>query len=315
VLKLTVTAGVISLASLFVFANPAAADPTDPGAAMIAASLQKAAYRPPVAARAQPPAHRLAAGAAADTLVFSAPPQETPEEGTRIYEPVAKFLAKVTGKPVVYRHPDNWLTYQTEMIKGSYDIVFDDPHFISWRLQNLRHNVLARLGDDHTFAVIVRKNDTQTTNLKQLIGRGICAIDPPNLGTLEVLTHYENPLRIPAIMTATSWSDVYESVALGKRCAAGILPVANLRQHDPAGLTTRVLFKTRPLPNEGFSAGPRVSPQDQARIATALLSAEAAPATEALRSFFGSQKGFVPASREEFAGLDGYLKDIRAYAH
>jgi ABC-type phosphate/phosphonate transport system substrate-binding protein len=313
VLKHTVITGIVSLFSLFVIAG-VIADPKEPGAAMVAATVQKASYSPP-ALHAQPPARRFTPAVADDVLIFSAPPQETPEEGARIYEPVAKFLARITGKRVVYRHPDNWLSYQTEMIKGGYDIIFDDPHLISWRLQNLQHNVLAQLGDDHTFAVIVRKSDTRTIGLKQLIGRGVCAIDPPNLGTLEVLAQYENPLRIPAIMTGESWNDVYQSVAVGRRCTAGILPVANLRQYDPAGLTMRVLYKTRPLPNEGFSAGPRVSPQDQARIAAALLSPEAAPATEALRSFFGAQKGFVSASRGEFAGLEDYLKDIRAYAH
>ncbi|MBI3575135.1 MAG: PhnD/SsuA/transferrin family substrate-binding protein [Gammaproteobacteria bacterium] len=114
-----------------------------------------------------------AVGADTEILTFGAPPREAYEIGREIYQPVVEYLSRVTGKRVVYRQPGNWLTYQTEMLKGGYDLVFDGPHFNSWRVSNLRHTVLAKFADEHSFAVIVRKDNAAIHDVKQLAGKKI----------------------------------------------------------------------------------------------------------------------------------------------
>ena len=104
-------------------------------------------------------------------IVFSAPPREPYEVGREIYQPIVEYLSRVTGKRVVYRQPGNWLTYQTEMLKGGYDLVFDGPHFNSWRMAHQQHNALVRYADDHIFAVIVRKDNVHINDLKQAGGQ------------------------------------------------------------------------------------------------------------------------------------------------
>lgn len=249
----------------------------------------------------------------AETLVFSAPPRETPEEGARLYRPVAEYLTRVTGRKIVYRHPQDWLSYQTEMLKGGYDIVFDGPHFNSWRASHLQHTPLARLQEEHVFAVIVRRQEQEITELRQLAGKKVCALSPPNLGTLAILSEFDNPLRQPAILNSLGWRQVYEGVVMDRRCVAGVLPVANLKKYDGGRQFTRVLFKTRALPNQAFSAGPRVPAELRALIAAALVSEEGKEATAALRAAYGAEQGLVVARKEEYAGLEHYLKDIWAF--
>src|SRR5688500_13214269 len=88
-------------------------------------------------------------GQLAGALVFTSPPRETPEEGERSYKPLVEYLSKAIGKPVVYKHPGTWGVYRTEMLAGKYDIVFDGPHFVDYRIQKLGHSAVAKLEEVH----------------------------------------------------------------------------------------------------------------------------------------------------------------------
>ncbi len=278
---------------------------------------QKASFAPAGSARERSPLETTGtAGYAGSStpLVFSAPPRESFEEGQRLYQPIAEHLSRVTGKTIVYKHPGNWLTYQTEMLKGSYDLVFDGPHLNSWRISNLQHNTLVKIADEHVFAVVVRKNDAQIKDVKQLAGKKVCGMNPPNLGTLALLSQFDNPVRQPVILDTVGWNKAYEGMVLEERCSAAILPLAKLRMLDVSGHFTKVIHKTRTLPNQALSAGPRVTREDQAKIAAALVSPEATGPTAALRTSINTSRGFVTASKEEYAGLDSYLKDSWGYS-
>jgi ABC-type phosphate/phosphonate transport system substrate-binding protein len=299
------TCGFANAASPIVSAQ--AATPTRP-------ANQKTAFAPPSGPSALAGMGSPAAAMPDDSvLTFSTPPRESAEEAAKLYQPVIEYLSRITGKTIVYKHPGNWLTYQTEMQKGAYDLVFDGPHLNSWRIANLNHNTLARLGDDHGFAVIVRK-DSFANDLKHLAGQKICGMNPPNLGTLAVLAEFNNPMRQPFLLDTVGWNKVYEGVVMDKRCSAGIVPIGNLKRLDTVGAFTKVIHRTRAMPNQAFSAGPKVARDTQARIASALTSVEGQAATAALRAAYGSEKGFVAATREEYAGLDSYLKDSWGYA-
>ena len=244
-------------------------------------------------------------------LVFSAPPREASEEAKHLYEPIAQYFSRVLGRKVEYRHPKSWLTYQNEMAKGEYDIVFDGPHFNSWRISRLQHNTLVKLADEHAFVVVKRRDNSQVTSLKNLNGKKICGMGSPNLGTLALMAEFD-PLRQPVIMESSSWYKVYEGVIEG-RCAAGTLPVAILNKIDGGGNFTQIIHRSRVLPNQAFSAGPRVTGEEQMKLSKALISDEARQTFTALLTANGSQKGFALASKEEYVGLDTYLKDVWGY--
>ncbi len=288
-----------------------------PAAKTKAGTTRKVSYIPPGNVTKSKPTLRdfatQAPGIDSDTLVFSAPPRETPAEGVKIYKPIADYLSRVIGKKIIYKHPGNWLSYQTEMLRGGYDLIFDGPHFNSWRIAKLRHNTLARISEAHIITVIVNKNNSRIKNIKQLVGRKVCGLNPSNLGMLALLDRFDNPMRQPMIIDRLSWRNVYEGVVIDKKCDAGILPLANLKKYDASRRFSRIVFKTKALPNQAFSAGPRISPDDQARIATALTSSGADAVTSELRTAYGTDSRLVPASKKEYAGIDVYLKDVWGY--
>lgn len=244
--------------------------------------------------------------------VFSAPPRESAQAAVEIYGPVAEYLSRVTGKTVTYRRPGNWIEYQSDMRKGVYDLVFDGPHLNAWRAANMQHNILVKAPGDNTFVVAVRNDSDKLRELRQLAGRPVCGMSPPNLGTLAVLKEFNNPARQPIINNTDGWEQIYAALQSG-RCVAAILPTRNLAKYDARGETSRIVFRARAYPNQALSAGPRVSPEDQAKIARAMTLPEARTATAHLREVYALGDDFQPANRNEFASAAAILKDSWFY--
>ncbi len=247
----------------------------------------------------------------AANLVFSAPPRESQSGGSDSYAPLAEYLSKVTGQKVDYRYSDNWLSYQKEMQKGTYDLVFDGPHFVGWRMAKLGHVPLVKLPGNLSFVVVVKQSDTKYNSIQQLAGRTICAHAPPNLATLTVLYEFKNPARQPLIVDTQGFAAAYKGVVEGK-CVAAILQAKMAAELDKEAHATRVVYQSEPLPNQALSAGPRIPPEMQQKIYRALLSDEGRTAAAPLLERF-KMKEFVPASSKEYLGLGVLLQDVRGF--
>lgn len=243
---------------------------------------------------------------AGDTLVLSAPPREPLEESERLYRPLADYLGRTLGRRVEYRHPGDWGVYRALMLKGAYDLVFDDPHLNSYRAERLGHQVVARLPGSFQYAAIAR-TDYVFKSVQRMHGRTFCTYAPPHLGTLFVLSFFDNPSRQPSLVSVSSWEEAYRGVVSG-RCTAGVLPLAVLRQLDPQERETKVLFNSAMFPNQALSAGPRLTPVERERIVAALTAPHATEPTARLRAAWGGAANFVPATRDDYEGLAEYLR-------
>ncbi|MBI5612700.1 MAG: PhnD/SsuA/transferrin family substrate-binding protein [Gammaproteobacteria bacterium] len=250
----------------------------------------------------------VSAPAAAD-LVFTAPPRESAAKAKEVYQPIADFLSKISGQKVVFRYTDNWLSYQSDMRKGLFDIVFDGPAFIGWRMAKLDHTPLVKLPGNLAFVVVVKKDNTAVKELKDLAGRKLCGFAPPNLATLTVLVEFTNPARQPLLVETKGFQAAYKAVVDGK-CDAGILQTKLWQDFDKEKSATKPVFNSKPVPNQAFSAGgPRVSPELRAKFAEALMTEDGKAATKLLRDEFKGQD-FVPAKKEEYEGLGALMRDV-----
>jgi len=242
------------------------------------------------------------ATAAAD-IIFTSPPREEADAGTEIYGPIAEFLTKTLGQPVVYQHPGNWLTYVSKMQRDEYDLVFDGPHFVSFRIAKFQHRPLVKLPGQLLFVVITRRDNQAVTELNDLAGRPVCGHAPPNLATLTLQAQYPNPTRQPRILETQGFKEAYQDMLDGK-CEGTVLPTGiykKLSEGDSAGLT-RILFQSKPLPHQAISAGVRIPPDIQEKIRAALLTDAGQAATEKLRKRFRNGELMVPAGDEEYTG-------------
>jgi ABC-type phosphate/phosphonate transport system substrate-binding protein len=286
-----------------VHAENARASAAPPGGA----NFVQAKFAPP---NTLPAAPARAPFSSDDTIVFSAPPRESEPEGEAIYRPIADYLSRATGKRIVYRYPGTWGVYRSEMLRGAYDLVFDGPHFNAYRAERLQHNVLVKVPSRHAFVVITRQTQP-FAGVQQMAGRTFCTHAPPNLATLVLLEQFDNPARQPMIVNTEGWQNIYAGVSAG-RCVGAILPLAIYKQFDRGG-EMKVVYQSASMPNQAFSAGPRVSEADQRQIAAALVAPEAAAATAKLRAAFKVGEHFAPASNAEYVGLASYLRNEWGY--
>jgi ABC-type phosphate/phosphonate transport system substrate-binding protein len=229
-----------------------------------------------------------------NVLVLSAPPRDNPEEGAKRFGPVADYLSQTLGRKVVYRHPGTWGGYQSDMQRDAYDLVFDGPHFVSWRIEKHRHNVLVKLPGEFRYVGFVRADNTRIKDIDHFAGQPVCVHAPPNLGTLMLL------------------SGIYKGVLEGK-CVAGMLPKNHLQKYDKDGKQTRVVYEVRPAPEQAFTAGTRVSVDEQARITKALMAPNAEATLASFRDAYAFDGWFVPAGNQEYAGLGAYLKPVQGF--
>ena len=251
--------------------------------------------------------------AAGDTeFVFSAPPRGEQAKEQGIYDPIAEYLTRATGQKFVYAYSHDWLTYQNRMRTGTYDLMFDGPHFVGWRMANLGHTPLVKLADEFVFVVIARADNQRVKEVKDLAGRMVCAHSIPNLGTLALLSQFPNAARQPYITEIQGWDKAYQGVQDNK-CVGTVLPLKVLKKMDSgASRKMKTLYTHPALPNQAFTASPRVSAELQRKIAAALLSEEGKKATAKLLEAYAA-KEFVPARPGEYAGLGSLLKDVYGF--
>lgn len=237
-------------------------------------------------------------------LVLSAPPRETPAEGQALYGPLAEHLTKLLATPVVYRHPGNWLSYTHGMRTDAYDIVFDGPQFVAWRIANTDHDVLVKLPGSLSFHVVIRADDGGMQHLDNLAGHKICALAPPNLGTLFVNQQFPNPARQPMITAPDKggFEDVYRQFMAGK-CRAAVLrsQFYDKKLTDEQRAKVKIIATSEPFPDQAISVSRRINAESRQEIIASLTSGDGVAVTQALlRRFAGNAKALVAAKREEF---------------
>lgn len=269
----------------------------------VSAETQVATYVP-APATSSPAASSMRGNA----LVLSAPPRDSAEQGEQIFAPIAEFLSNILGRPVVYRYSATWGGYQADMQRGAYDLVFDGPHFVSWRIQHAGHNALVKLPGDFVYTAVVRRDNTRAKPLKEMSGHTVCAHAPPNLGTLVLLNAFDNPLRQPVIVAHDGYQEIYDGLMKGS-CEIAMLPLPYLEKLEHGDPRTRIIFRTAAMPQQALTAGPRVTAVEQQKITTALLATNAAPALVNFRKVYGVGSKLIPATNSEYANLAVYLRD------
>jgi ABC-type phosphate/phosphonate transport system substrate-binding protein len=247
-------------------------------------------------------------------LILTAPPRENLVAGKKLYGPLAKHISELIGSRVVYQHPSNWLNYQREMRDNKYDIIFDGPHFISWRIAHLKNDVLVKLPGTLEFYLVSAADDNKTNSLDDLIGKKICGISPPNLSTLTVLDKFRNPVRQPVIVGIKGgMPKVLQSFNNGK-CKAAVLRTTfykkKLKQKQRDKL--KILFHSAPLPNQGISVSQRLSAAAKNKLLRSLTLGDGTKISQAIVKRFGGKnaKAFIPAKNDEYAGHNMFLEGI-----
>jgi len=202
---------------------------------------------------------------AAGELIFTAPPRGPVAKEIKMYKPVADYLSRILNKKIIYKFPGNWLSYQNNMQKGRYDLVFDGPHFVSWRIKRNEHEPLIKLPGKLAFAVFASEQNKKVNNITNLQGRTVCALAPPFLGTLTLYSLFKNPSRQPLVVEVKSFPSTFKGVTSGK-CQAGVLRDILFKRFNKKKKQARMIYHSKGIPNQAITAGARISKEDKKKI-------------------------------------------------
>jgi len=249
--------------------------------------------------------------AVGDVITFATAPTQSVARTKELYGPIAEYLSEKTGKEVKLVIPRNFLEYTSKMRKGEYDIIFDGPHFVSWRMQSIKHIPVARLPGALVFVAVV-KEDAKINTIDDLIAKKVCAVNSPNLATLSIIDAFTNPVRQPVIVSQRSFKDAMKCLKLDKGAAA-FLPVKFWNKFKKKGKTTglKILYSTkeRPLPPRTFSMTKTIDIVTRDKIVAALINSEGQAGTKPVLDRFKSKR-FVAAEANEYKGLARLLASV-----
>jgi len=244
-------------------------------------------------------------------IIFGTPPTQSVEKAIALYGPLAEYLTQAAGATVKLVPAGSFVEYSNKMRKGEYDLIFDGPHFVSWRMKKLNHIPIARLPGELVF-VVVTKEDSKVKNIKELVGKKICGIASPNLATLSILDQFSNPVRQPIIIAIKSFKESMACVKEGK-AEAGVMPIKFWKKFEKAkkvdGLKILYTTKENPLPPRTFSISSDVNVAIRHKITGALLDSEGKPGAKPVLDRFRS-KNFVEAKPKAYKGLDRLLREV-----
>lgn len=253
----------------------------------------------------------LSSAAYAD-LVFSAPPREKAEAGEKLYAPIARKLSELLGEEMRYEYPKDWLTYSRRMHEGDFDIIFDGPQFASWRMAHIDHVPLVRIQGDLRFVVVVGKN-SGLTELSDLAAKKICALASPNLGTIATLHAFNNPVQQPILVEARGgMKGIYARLNDGQ-CDAAILRASffNSQRSKEEQNPYHVIWSSSAMPNQAITVSRKIPLQSRQQIIAALSNDTGSmSALPLFKRFSGQSTHFIPASENEFEGLNDMLEGV-----
>ena len=246
--------------------------------------------------------------------IFTAPPRETVEDGNRLYQPIAEFLSKKTGQKFEYKQQTSWPDYVRGMREEQYDIIFDGPHFVDWRIHNLQHHTVVKIPHLLQWRVIAREGDNSITRLEDLVGKKTCAPGSPNFGMLNLFSHFPDPDKQPIHVKVKGWNNVYESVKNGN-CVAGVLPKKNHQIYDKKNKYTKSIHTHLPYPNQAITTSKKISEELREKIREALLSDEGQEALQQLRKRYTGGTKLVSAEDEEYDSIHTLLLKANTFTH
>ena len=244
-----------------------------------------------------------AAVAPTKPYVLVAAPRETAARGQRDYGPVAAFLTKVLHHPVVYRHPNGWLTYELWIWKDRADMYFDGPQFIAWRLHYLHQTLGPRVPQPQDWRLYTWKGSPVNTVAGAATGATLCAPPVPNFGTLWVTNLFPNPARQPYIRNMHGWKRIFKAVT-DHQCTLGIGPRLTLHYLDPGQKKVTILRRSRHYPNQGFTISRKVPGPVRREIVRALLSPAGEKAMMRLRKRFSHGRRLVAGQARQYRNVD-----------
>jgi ABC-type phosphate/phosphonate transport system substrate-binding protein len=244
-------------------------------------------------------------------LVFSTPPRSDLGDNDRGLQSLVSYLEEVLGEPVIFDRPTSWQDYTRKMRSGKYDIVFDAPHFSSWRIKHIDHEPVVRVPGTLGYKLVVNRISETLNSIGDLVRVKICAPQSPNLSTMTVYSMFTNPVNMPQIKEIKGGSKaVYTALRNGK-CGAAVIPNDDFMRIVPSEKReVRVVAESDPVPAYTITISPRLL-EKKMLMTRMLVSAQGIRATAGVMLSLGKRdQSLIPVDKRDYQDLDQLLSDV-----
>lgn len=244
----------------------------------------------------------------ADDLKLAVQPVFRPEIANQVYAGLVNYLNQNTEHQITLVTPKDFHQFWSDVRKrDDLDLIFADAHLTDFVIQRSGYAPMVKTAEPGTF-VLLSTGEYADAGLSSLYGRRISTLPAPSLGYTVLTDWFQNPMQQPQIVsTATSWTDVVEIIFNYEADAAVAPQWINQRYPNLYAIATSPEF-----PGTAISASPKVSAQTRAQLSQTLIEmVESDAGFEALVEINISE--FVPASADEYAGLESMLSDYYGY--
>jgi ABC-type phosphate/phosphonate transport system substrate-binding protein len=245
-------------------------------------------------------------------VILSAPPRETPDEAKVLYEPLARLMEQVLGDKVVLRYPDNWSKYATDMRAGRYDAAIDEPHLVSWRIQNLGHQPIVALPGSIHYYIYAHADDGEIGKLEDLRFKTVCTEAAPNLSAVVVQAQFDGSSGPRIVPVRGNLDEAYQRFLAGE-CKTFVMRDSLLPSLTEAELhQIKRVFETPHYPNLTLSVGLKVPAIKREALQKALLEPKGTTATQSLIDRYGGRGGteLKRASVRSYRGYNQLLEGV-----
>ena len=249
--------------------------------------------------------------AAGDELIFVTAPTHSANETRKLYTPIVDYLSQATGKKFKLRVPLSFGQYSGEMQKGKYDIVFDGPHLVAWRMQHQQHRPIISFPGKIKVVLAVQEK-SKFNKLEDLqYGTKACAFFPPNMLTMVFLNHFKNPSKQPSLIRVQGLKNLIKCLKKGKGDAA-VFREKLWKRATKTGAAKGLRILTRlpkDYPERTFTVGPKISADLAATITKLLLNDKGRKVAGPLLKRF-KKNNFIKSNHQEYQGLSNLVNTV-----
>jgi len=247
-------------------------------------------------------------------LIFTAPPRESRQSALELYTPFAKHLSELLGEEVEYQYPRGWLRYQRDIRRNIYDLIFDGPHFASWRMAHLGHKPLVKLPGTLVFYFITPATNVDITKSTDLIYKKVCIIPPPNLTALVLLSELNDPIKEPVLKSVKGGMKAVFKELDKNSCVAAVVRsnYYDKRLSDEQRAKYKIIHTTKPIPNQVITASTKVDKTSRDKIIQSLTEGPGVEVANKIVKRFGGKKvkSFIKADKADYEGQNKLLEGV-----
>jgi ABC-type phosphate/phosphonate transport system substrate-binding protein len=243
-----------------------------------------------------------------EPIVFSTAPTHSTEETVRLYRPLMSYLSEVTGRQFVIDPADNFIQYSIRMRLEKYDMLFDGPHLVGWRMEHTGHTPVARLPGTIRIVVAAREESKLQGMAELEEGQArVCAFTSPNMLTMAFLSYFPHPARQPLLVRTQGFKQLEQCLRSG-RGEAAVLRDKLWQKMDQQGLRL-IAEPPRGYPERTFTLSNRLGEPLRQKVAQALLSEEGIKVAQGILQRF-KKETLLKAEPADYAGLGNLLNTV-----